>query len=129
PEGERRHTGARAIEVSQAGHRAAKLVPGIERGVEVALRAADLLVGKHLAGAVEEQNVDGAVTQSPVVIPGGADSECHRARSGTVEVTQTGNGAAEVVGIVEESREVALGIADLLVGKHAAIVIQEQNVY
>ena len=96
----------------------AEAIAVIQGASEVALGVADLPVFLHRSVGVQEQEPHGAPVCPAVIVLGRPDGKV--ADSVTVEIPYVGHvGAKSIVG-VEATGEVALGVADLLVGPNRA---------
>jgi hypothetical protein len=115
---ERRDTAGGAVDVAEVRHRGAELVPVQERIGEAAGEVADLLHREDGPAGIQEQDVDGAAIDAPVVIELGSHGEREDARAGAVEVTQARDGTAEIVADVERRPGEVGDIADLLRAQH-----------
>ena len=71
--------------------------------------------------------MDGAAVGAAVVIKTGADGQFDQTVA--VEVADVCDGATEVVEVIQCSREVPLGVADLLVRLDRPVGVQEQHVH
>ena len=115
-----------AIDIADPVDGVTEEVVVVQGGGEPTRGVADLLLGLHRAIGVQEEHVDRTTVGAAVVVELGPDHDVGEAV--TVEVTDTSHPLAEPVVVVERGGQPTRGVADLLLGLHGAIGVQEQDV-
>ena len=114
-----------AVEVPEPAHRGPEEVRVRERVGQTPFGRADLAVRLHGPVGVHEEDPDRPALGATVVVEGRAGGEVGHAIA--VEVPQGGDGPPEVVEVVEHARKAPVELADLLVGLHRPVGVEEED--